>query len=85
MVRVGFRKDAKDMKNARGRFLETLVRIKSKSQRKRWRGNKKQIFEEDTQHGELEKYNKRGWHEGSVNPETGEIIKGPVRGRSIEV
>jgi len=27
MVRVGFRKDAKDMKNARGRFLETLIRI----------------------------------------------------------
>src|SRR5207244_9039467 len=52
----------------------------SKSRRKRWQG-KKQIFEEDTQHGELEKYNKRGWHEGSVDPDTGEIIKGPVRGR----
>jgi hypothetical protein len=73
------------MKRAQGRFLATLSRTKSKSQRKRWRGNKKQIFEEDTQHGELEKYNKHGWHEGSVDPDTGEIIKGPVRGRLIEV
>ena len=73
------------MRRAQGRFLDTLTRIKSKSQRKRWREIKKQIFEEDTQHGELEKYNKGGWHEGSVDPDTGEIIKGPVRGRFIEV
>jgi hypothetical protein len=38
-----------------------------------------------TQHGELEKYNRRGRHEGSVDPDTGEIIKGPVKGRSIDV
>ena len=44
--------------------------------RKRWRGKKNQIFEEDTQHGELEKYNRRGKHEGSVDPDSGEIVKG---------
>jgi hypothetical protein len=73
------------MKRAKGRFLKTLVRTKSKSRRKRWRGKKNQIFEEDTQHGELEKYNRRGKHEGSVDPDSGEIVKGPVKGRRIEV
>ena len=73
------------MKRAQGRILDTLTRIKSKSRRKRWQGNKRQLFEEDTRHGDLEKYNQHGRHEGSVDPDTGEIIKAPVRGRKIEV
>jgi Cytotoxic len=71
------------MKRAEGEFLDKLKRVKRKSQRRRWtRG--KQIYEEDTQHGDLEKYNQRGKHEGSVDPRTGEITKGPVKGRMIE-
>jgi hypothetical protein len=73
------------MKRAAGKFLKGLKPIKAKSQRRRWRGPKKQTYEEDTQHGELEKYNRRGKHLGVVDPETGEIIKGPVKGRSIEM
>jgi hypothetical protein len=57
------------MKRATGVFVDSLKRGKSKTQRRRWTGPKGQIFEEDTQHGELEKYNKRGRHEGSVDPE----------------
>jgi len=72
------------MKKAKGEFLKSLRRAKRKSQRKRWLGGKGQIYEEDTRHGELEKYNRRGKHEGSVDPESGEVIKGPVKGRSIE-
>jgi hypothetical protein len=72
------------MKRARGPFVDSLTRVKSKTQRRRWTGAKGQIYEEDTQHGELEKYNKRGRHEGSVDPSTGDIIKGPVKGRSTE-
>lgn len=68
---------------ATGRFVDLLKRVKRKSQRRRWtRGD--QIFEEDTQHGELEKYNQRGKHEGSIDPDTGEVIKGPVKGRKTE-
>jgi hypothetical protein len=59
--------------------------MKPKSQRRRWSGEKGQIYEEDTQHGELEKYNSRGKHKGSVDPDTGEIIKLPVKGRTIEL
>lgn len=72
------------MKRARGKFVQTLTRAKPKSRRRRWRGQKGQIYEEDTQHGELEKYNRRGKHKGTVDPETGEIIKSPVKGRMVE-
>jgi hypothetical protein len=72
------------MKRASGAFVDSLTRVKSKTQHRRWTGAKGQLCEEDTQHGDLEKYNKRGRLEGSVDPETGEIIKGPVKGRSTE-
>jgi hypothetical protein len=73
------------MKRATGRFLDGLTPTKAKTQRKRWLGGKGQIYEEDTQHGELEKYNGRGKHKGVVDPDTGEIIKPPVKGRTTEV
>jgi hypothetical protein len=72
------------MKRAEGPFVDSLKRAKSRTQRRRWTGSKGQIYEEDTQHGELEKSNKRGRHEGSVDPETGELIKGPVKSRTTE-
>jgi hypothetical protein len=71
------------MKRAKGKFLDALKKARSKGHRKRWQGND-QIYEEDTQHGELEKYNQRGKHLGSVDPDTGEIVKAAVKGRSIE-
>jgi hypothetical protein len=72
------------MKRAAGRFVQGLRRAKSKGTRRRWLADR-QIYEEDTQHGELEKYNGRGRHEGSVDPDTGGVIKGPVKWRSIEI
>ena len=73
------------MKRAQGRFVRGLTTIKRKGHRKRWTNRRGQVFEEDTQHGELEKYNDRGRHEGSVDADSGEVIKDPVRGRTIEV
>ena len=74
------------MKRARGKYLETLKRSSPKGKRRRWTNSRRrQLFEEDTQHGDLEKYNKRGMHEGTVDPQTGEIVKPPVRGRRIEI
>ncbi|WP_328528974.1 colicin E3/pyocin S6 family cytotoxin [Nocardioides sp. NBC_00368] len=48
--------------------------------RKRWTwdGN---ILEWDSQHGEVEMYNKRGKHLGAYDPETGNQVKGPEAGR----
>ena len=73
------------MKRAEGRFLAGLRQVKRKGHRRRWCNTRGQIFEEDTQHGELEKYNERGRHEGAVDPATGEVIKEAVKGRRTGV
>ena len=52
--------------------------------RKRWKDNDGNIYEWDSQHGELEKYDKHGKHLGSVDPNTGEQIKPPKKGRKVE-
>ena len=73
-------------KRAAGRFLDILIQVKRKSRRRRWEDSRKrQVFEEDTLHGDLEKYNRRSrQHKGTVDPATGEIIKDPVKGRTLE-
>ena len=48
--------------------------------RQRWEDGR-YIYEWDSRHGEVEKYDKRGKHLGSFDPETGEELKGPVPGR----
>lgn len=48
--------------------------------RARWESGKT-ILEWDSQHGEVEMYNKRGKHLGAYDPNTGAEIKGPVAGR----
>jgi len=59
-------------------------RVKRKSQRRRWKDKKTgDIYEWDYQHGEIEIYNKRGKHKGSLNPKTGKK-KPAVPGRRIE-
>lgn len=44
--------------------------------RPRWKDPKGKIYEWDSQHGEIEKYNKRGKHEGVLDADTGESIPG---------
>jgi hypothetical protein len=80
---MGRRSGKTAVKRAEGKFVDGLTKIKPKSQRRRWAGVKGQIYEEDTQHGELEKYNLRGKHKGTVDPFTGEIVKAPVKGRNM--
>jgi len=78
------RRGGKIMKRAKGEFVDSLEKVKAKSARKRWQ-SATQVYEEDTQHGDLEKYNSRAKHMGSVDSESGEITKPPVKGRSIEI
>ena len=52
--------------------------------RKRWKDDKGHIYEWDSLHGELEKYNKRGIHQGVVDPNTGEQIEPPKNDRKVE-
>ena len=72
------------------KFLPDLSRAKSKTPvqgggglRPRWTDKDGNIYEWDSQHGEMELYDKRGNHKGSYNPKSGEQ-KPPVKGRSVE-
>lgn len=52
--------------------------------RKRWKDRKGNIYEWDSQHGALEKYNKQGKHLGEFNPETGTQTKAASKTRRVE-
>jgi hypothetical protein len=52
--------------------------------RARWKLPDGTILEWDSQHGALEKYNKRGKHLGEFDPETGKQNKGPDAGKEVE-
>ncbi|MGQ9005590.1 colicin E3/pyocin S6 family cytotoxin [Bacillus subtilis] len=39
----------------------------------------------DSLHGEVEVFNKRGFHLGSADPKTGAFIKSAVKGRRLNV
>lgn len=52
--------------------------------RKRWKGKDGSIYEWDSRHGALEKYNKRGKHQGEFDPSSGKQTKGPDKKRKID-
>jgi hypothetical protein len=52
--------------------------------RKRWKDNKGNIYEWDSQHGTVEKYNKSGKHLGEFDPDTGEMLKPADPTRRVE-
>jgi len=43
----------------------------------------KKYYEWDYTHGDVEVYDKNRNHQGSANPQTGELYKPPVRGRKL--
>ena len=49
------------------------------------KGKKKQYYEWDNTHNDIEVYDYKGEHKGSMDPTTGEIYKEPVKGRKIDV
>jgi RHS repeat-associated protein len=53
--------------------------------RARWKNPNGDVLEWDSQHGDVEVYDKRGRHRGSADPKTGNMIKEPVPGRTIEL
>ncbi|HEY0280036.1 MAG TPA: colicin E3/pyocin S6 family cytotoxin [Solirubrobacterales bacterium] len=66
-------------------FLDRLIKV-SRAGGQRWRnedGNR--FYEWDGLHGEIEVYNQRGIHMGTLNAETGRREKGPKKGRRIDV
>jgi len=53
---------------------------------RRWRSHGgKRLYTWDSLHGEVEMFNKRGKHLGSLDAKTGDLLKEAVRGRTIDV
>ena len=52
--------------------------------RKRWKDKKGNIYEWDSQHGTVEKYDKRGNHLGEFDPKTGAQVKPRDKTRKVE-
>ncbi|SDD45032.1 Cytotoxic [Algoriphagus faecimaris] len=60
------------------------TRVKPKGGRARWRTKDGDILEWDSQHGDVEVYDKNGKHKGSARPTDPNIYKPQVKGRKID-
>lgn len=52
--------------------------------RKRWKDEEGNLYEWDSRHGSVEKYDRKGNHLGEFDPETGEQLKPPNPDYSVE-
>ncbi|MBZ0108922.1 MAG: hypothetical protein K8F52_09650 [Candidatus Scalindua rubra] len=67
-------------------FLDEQDKFGVRGGKQIWLSNDRaRYFTWDSLHGEIEVFNKRGWHLGSLDAETGQYIKQPVKGRKINV
>ncbi|GIQ71120.1 hypothetical protein XYCOK13_39440 [Xylanibacillus composti] len=64
---------------------KTFDNVKGKDRRTTGHGRSKQFYEWDHTHNDIEVYNSKGKHLGSMDPITGQIYKGPVKGRTIDI
>ncbi len=65
-------------------ILDVLEVVRIEGGRKVFRDESENVYYTwDSLHGELEVFNKNGRHLGAACPQTGVIIKPPVRGRRI--
>lgn len=70
----------------KGSILEECEHLGERNGIKRWRSlDDKRIYTWDSLHGEIEVFNKRGQHLGTVDPYSGLAIKPAVNGRKIDV
>lgn len=47
--------------------------------------DKKRFYTWDSLHGEIEVFDKDGYHLGALDGVTGELVKDAVRGRTLEI
>lgn len=67
-------------------FLDNCECLGAFSNQKRWRSpDKERLYTWDHLHGEIEVFNKRGYHLGAIDAVSGTLIKEPVKGRRIDV
>jgi Cytotoxic len=66
-------------------YLDRQIKVR-RDGAQRWRNEEgSRLFEWDDLHGEIEVYNRRGVHLGTLNAVTGRFEKGPIKGRRIDV
>lgn len=66
-------------------FLDNCIPIGAVKGQKRWKSvDNNRIYTWDSLHGEIEVFNKRGFHLGVLNP-NGDLIKDAIKGRRIDV
>jgi Cytotoxic len=67
-------------------FLDEMEDLGAHGGQRRWRSReRKELYEWDSTHGEVEVYNLRGRHLGAADPVSGELIKPARKGRRIDV
>jgi hypothetical protein len=67
-------------------ILDEFEAIGARQGQRRWRSDGgKRLYTWDSLHGEIEVFNSRGKHLGSLDPITGTMIKPAVPGRTIDV
>jgi hypothetical protein len=64
---------------------EDLQPYRGKTKTNGEKGKQRRYYEWDHTHGDVEVYDRRGKHLGSMDPETGEMTKPPVKGRKIDL
>ena len=67
-------------------FLDDCEHLGAFNGERRWRSpDRKRLYTWDSLHGEIEVFNKRGYHLGSIDAVTGAWLKPARRGRRIDV
>lgn len=67
-------------------YLDQCVYLGARNGEKRWRSkDRTKLYTWDWTHGEIEVFNKRGRHLGSLDAITGQFIKSAVAGRKVNV
>jgi hypothetical protein len=70
---------------SKSRFLDRMERL-SRSGGQRWRSpDGDRYYEWDPFHREIEVYDRRGYHLGAADPDTGVVFKPAKPGRRIDV
>lgn len=65
-------------------FLDSFEKYKVIDGRQTYRANNK-YYQWDEFHGEIEVYNKRGWHLGALDAINGNVVKEADSGRRLHV
>jgi hypothetical protein len=64
--------------------VKPKTRRRGAAYRKRWKDDDGNIYEWDSQHGTVEKYDARGRHIGEFDPETGDELNSADPNRRVE-